>query len=203
MASLSILITKMMQEDLPFLIDLWHTPEVMRYADEFPSLRGWSRSDHHQDAWAAYNERRTTLGKGYTQLILRLPDGTRIGESFFTPLPEGYTFGKWRKPEGVLTLMGDVKLLPEVWGRGLGTEGMQGIVSWFFGQTACSLLVVPPHRLNPAAGRVYEKAGFELYLGMRSWHNHKIMELTRVRYESLFSPPSQRSGPPHPSSGSR
>lgn len=199
MASLRILITEMMQEDLPFLIDLWHTPEVMRYADEFPSLRGWSRSDHPQDAWAAYRERRTSLGKGYTQLVLRLTDGPRIGESFFTPLPEGYTFGRWQKPQGLLTLMGDIKLAPEVWGQGLGTEGMQSVVAWCFSQTTCSQLVVPPHTLNPAAERVYEKAGFELYTGMRSWHNHKIMELTRARYESLFSPPSGPSSSPQPS----
>jgi RimJ/RimL family protein N-acetyltransferase len=50
-----------------------------------------------------------------------------------------------------------------------------------FGNTNCSSLVVPPHRKNPAAQRVYEKAGFELYKGMRSWHNHKIMELSRER----------------------
>lgn len=94
-----------------------------------------------------------------------------IGESFFTPLPEGYTFGKWKKPE--------------CWGQGLGTEGMQQVVEWLFDNTVCSLLVVPPHRKNPAAQRVYEKAGFELYTGMRSWRNHKVMELSREKYENI------------------
>ena len=175
------------EQDLPFLSKLWHVPEVMRYADEFPSLRGWAKSDEPAIAWAKYGERRAKLGTGYTQLILKLSAGTPVGESFFTPLPEGYTFGRWEKPFGMECLMGDIKLMPEYWGQGLGTECMRQVVVWLFGHTKCGLLVVPPHRKNPAAERVYEKAGFVLYRGMRSWRNHKVMELSRERYIRLFS----------------
>jgi len=182
-----VVVAELREEDLPFLFELWHTSEVMRYADEFPRLRGWSKSNNLRTAWIKYQEKRAALGNGYTQLILSLVDGTLIGESFFTPLPEGYTFGKWKKPEDIVCLMGDIKLKPEYWGQGLGTEGMQQVVEWLFGNTICSLLVVPPHRKNPAAQRVYEKAGFELYRGMRSWRNHKVMELSRERYESINS----------------
>jgi RimJ/RimL family protein N-acetyltransferase len=185
MTKQSVVVSELREEDLPFLFELWHTPEVFRYADEFPSLRGWSRSDDLQTAWATYREKRAALGSGYTQFILSLAEGRPIGESFFTPLPEGYTFGKWAKPEDVVCLMGDIKLKLEYWGRGLGTEGMRQVVQWLFSNTSCALLVVPPHRKNPAAQRVYEKAGFELYTGMRSWRNHKVMELTRERYESI------------------
>ena len=178
-----VVVAELKEQNLPFLLELWHTPEVMRYADEFPTLRGWSKSDDLRTAWARHQEQRAALGNEYAQLILNLTDGTPIGESFFMPLPEGYTFGRWRKPEDVVCLMGDIKLRPEYWGRGLGTEGMQQVVGWLFGNTNCSLLVVPPHRKHPAAERVYEKAGFELYTGMRSWHNHKVMELSRERYE--------------------
>jgi RimJ/RimL family protein N-acetyltransferase len=180
-----VVVTELRQEDLPFLFELWHTSEVMRYADEFPRLRGWSKSDALQTAWDTYLKKRAKLGNGYTQLILSLADGMSIGESFFMPLPKGYTFGKWKNPEDIVCLMGDIKLTPEYWGQGLGTEGMQKVVKWFFGNTDCSLLVAPPHRMNPAAERVYEKAGFELYTGMRSWRNHKVMELSRERYESI------------------
>jgi RimJ/RimL family protein N-acetyltransferase len=178
-------VTELGPADLPFLVELWHTPGVMRYADEFPGLRGWSKSTEPSRAWEEYQARRAQLGNSYTQLILRLPDGVPVGESFFAPLPEGYIFGKWAKPEGVPTLMGDLKLLPAHWGRGLGTHGMRRVVSWLFDHTPCERLVVPPHRHNPAAERVYEKAGFLLFTGMRSWHNHKIMELTRQRSEAL------------------
>jgi RimJ/RimL family protein N-acetyltransferase len=178
-----IVITELAAEDLPFLLALWHTAEVMGYADEFPRLRGWSKKDDPQTAWATYQKKRAALGNGYIQFILRLTDGTRIGESFFTPLPESYTFGKWQKPAGSLCLMGDIKLLPPFWGRGLGTAGMRQVVNWLFTNTACDLLLVPPHRKNPAAERVYAKAGFELFPGMRSWRGHKVMELSRKKVE--------------------
>jgi len=180
-----VTIAELREEDLPFLISLWHTAEVMRYADEFPRLRGWSKSDDLRTAWDKYQENRAALGREYTQLILRLVDGTRVGESFFVPLPERYTFGKWKKPGHIEVLMGDIKLKPEYWRKGLGTEGMQQVVRWLFGNTNCSMLVVPPHRKNPAAQRVYEKVGFELYREMRSWRNHKVMELSRQRYDAI------------------
>jgi RimJ/RimL family protein N-acetyltransferase len=182
MSEQRVVVAELKEQDLPFLLDLWHTPEVMRYADELPKLRGWSKSDDLRTAWARHHEQRAALGSQYTQLILSLAGGTPIGESFFAPLPDGYTFGRWRKPEGVVCLMGDIKLRPECWGQGLGTEAMQQVVGWLFCNTTCSLLMVPPHRKNPAAQRVYEKAGFELYTGMRSWHNHKVMELSREKY---------------------
>ena len=178
-----VVVAELREDHMPFLSEMWHTPEVMRYADEFPSLRGWSKSDEFRTAWAKYQERRAALGMEYTQLILSLAEGVLIGESFFSPLPEGYAFGRWKKPEGMVCLMGDIKLKPQYWRRGLGTEGMRQVVRWFFTSTECSLLVVPPHRNNPAAERVYEKAGFVLYSGMRSWRNHKVMELDRERYE--------------------
>lgn len=180
----SVVVAELGEQDLPFLFELWDTPEVMQYADEFPKLRGWSRSDDLGTAWAMYQEKLAALGNGYVQLILSLADDGPIGESFFAPLPEGYTFGRWSKPVDTECLMGDIKLQPEYWGRGLGTQGMRRVVAWLFANTTCSLLIVPPHRKNPAAERVYQKAGFELYAGMRSWQNHKVMELSRERYET-------------------
>lgn len=172
----------MRRDELPFLFGLWRRPEVMRYADELPSLRGWSKSADPDEAWREHRGQRTAHGPLYTQLIVRLPDGQPIGESFVAPLLEGYEFGRWRKPTGVPTVMGDVKLLPEYWGRGLGTEAMRAVVRWVFGRTTCQLFIVPPHLRNPAAQRVYEKAGFELYSGMRSAYGHRLMELSRTQY---------------------
>jgi RimJ/RimL family protein N-acetyltransferase len=179
-----VLVSELEETDLPFLLDLWQIPEVMRYADELPWLRGWDKTDDPRVAWRRYLERRAELGPEYTQLILRLPDGIQIGESFIAPLPEGYTFGRWEKPARVPAVMADIKLLPEYWGQGLGTEGMQRVVDWVFRHTATELFVVPPNRHNPAAERVYEKAGFVRFIGMRSWHNHRIMELTRQSFEA-------------------
>jgi RimJ/RimL family protein N-acetyltransferase len=180
-----VMLAEMQEDDLPFLLELWRNPEVMRYADEFPWLRGWSKSDEASHAWSRHQEEQARLGDEYTQLILWCKD-TRIGEAFTSPLTEGFTFGRWYKPQGVCTVMGDIKLAPNHWGQGLGTEGMRRVVEWIFSRTECALFVVPPHRQNPAAEKVYEKAGFVRFKGMRSWRNHRIMELTRERFTDLY-----------------
>lgn len=175
----------MQENDLSFLNELWHHPEVMRFANEFPRLRGWSRKTIISQAWKKYQEKREVHGCEYSQLILHLEDGTSIGESFMCPLPESYCFGRWTKPNSVRSCIGDIKLLPQYWGKGLGTKGMRLIVQFVFTKTKCELFVVPPHRHNPAAIRVYEKAGFVHFKRMRSWRNHKIMELSKKRFQEF------------------
>ncbi|MFX0125363.1 MAG: GNAT family N-acetyltransferase [Candidatus Hodarchaeota archaeon] len=182
----NLTVSEMQKDDLQFLFKLWHNPDVMRYADEFPRMRGWSKSDEPQTAWRKYQQKRTQLGYDYTQLILRLSKDTPIGESFFFPLPEAYTFGKWSKSDNVKSFMGDIKLLPQYWGKSLGSKGMCLVVNFVFSKTDCELFVVPPHRLNPAAYRVYENVGFVLFTGMRSWRNHKIMELSKEQYKKIY-----------------
>jgi RimJ/RimL family protein N-acetyltransferase len=192
MKKIRVIVTELQRGDLSFLIDLWHNADVMRYADEFPRLRGWSKNDDLQTAWQRYRKRRAELGSGYVQLILQLEDGTLIGESFFAPLLEGYTFGSWRKPDDVVCSMGDIKLLPIYWGQGLGTEGMRRVVEFLFANTGCQLLTVPPHRQNPAAVRVYEKTGFLPVKERRSWHGHEIMELSKTRFQKISKEPRSK-----------
>ena len=186
MINQSLTIAELRKENLPFLLELWQKPEVMQYADEFPKLRGWSKSSDIEFAWQRYEEKRAKLGNEYTQLIIWLDNKRPIGESFFTSLEEGFAFGKWHKPNYAVCVIGDIKLDPSYWGRGLGTVGMRQVVRYVFTKTASKIFIVPPHRKNPAASRVYEKAGFVLFTGMRSWRNHKIMELTRGRFNEIF-----------------
>jgi RimJ/RimL family protein N-acetyltransferase len=157
----------------------------MRYADELPRMRGWTKDDTLEVAWQRNEEMRVKLGGVYCQLVLQDEQGILIGEAFTAPFREGATFGRWQKPEGVVTLFGDIKLMPAYWGRGLGTAGMKEVVRHRFIKTKCELFCVPPNRKNPAAFRVYQKAGFELFTGMRSYRSHQIMEMTRRRYEAL------------------
>jgi RimJ/RimL family protein N-acetyltransferase len=177
------------REEVTFLMRLWHVPAVMLYTDELPEFRGWDRSSDPAFAWREYRRRRSAQGVLHTQLVVRLPDNRPIGESFFAPLPEGYTMGPWRRPRDTATVMGDIKLLPEYWGRGLGTIAMKQVTDWVFRRTPCSLFIVPPHRKNRAAERVYEKTGFVLFERMRSDPGHRVMELTRSRYERLRGGP--------------
>jgi RimJ/RimL family protein N-acetyltransferase len=79
--------------------------------------------------------------------------------------------------------MGDIKLRPGHWNLGLGTEGMRAVVRRLFEGSECALLTVPPHFDNPAAIRVYEKAGFTHIAGDPRWEGHRIMELWRSTYE--------------------
>lgn len=187
-------LTELSEEDVPFLLDLWQIAEVMRYADEFPGRRGWTKDEEPAIAWRLYQEQRAHHGPAYTQLIVRFPDArlpatvaktTAIGEAFIAPLPDAYTFGKWRKPEGELTVMGDVKLLPQYWGRGLGTRAMRQVIAWVFENTAVQHFVVPPHRRNPEAGRVYEKAGFRWFPSTLSRKGHRIMSLSREQFVEM------------------
>ena len=179
MTSQTIILTEMTERDVPFLLDLWNRHEVMRYADEFPGLRGWKKSDTPETAWEIYQQKRAELGPCYTQLILYLADSLPIGESFICPLPEGYRFGKkWEKPTGILCVMGDIKLLPDYWGQGLGTAGMKQVVQWVFSHTPTEMFAVPPNRRNPAAKRVYEKAGFQ-ETDSGFWYRHEVMALSK------------------------
>jgi len=171
------------REEIPFLVSLWNAREVMRYADEFPGLRGWSRKWDPGEAWLVYRRRRARLGPEYSQLILLAADGKPMGEAFFAPLPEEYVFGAWRKPTNMRTVIGDVKLLRQFWGAGMGTEAMRKVARWVFLRTPCDLFIVPPHRRNPAAQRVYEKAGFVLHPATESAKRHRVMELSRSGFE--------------------
>ena len=181
-----VLVTEMVREDLPFLHRLWANRAVMRYADEFPTFRGWSRRDDPDEAWERYREKRAKLGPGYTQLVLWLPDGTRIGESFFAPVEGDTELSEWLEPTSSGSIAGDVKLMPEYWGRGLGTEAMREVVRFAFDRAGCELFVVPPHEDNPAAIRVYEKAGFVHAAKSSPWSGHLLMTLTRERYSELY-----------------
>jgi RimJ/RimL family protein N-acetyltransferase len=182
-----VFLAEMNEEDIPFLYQLWGIEQVNRYADEFPRLRGWSKKSDIPTAWRLYQEHRQQFGAAYQQLILRLKEGTAIGESFYGPLPEGIVFGAWRKPAGLKYLLGDIKLRPEYWGQGYGAEAMRAVVSYVFEQTACDAFIVPPHQNNPAATRVYEKAGF-IHTGVVVWGGHELLEMTRTFFHQAQIP---------------
>ena len=181
-------VTEMMAADIPFLLDLWQQEDVMRYADEFPHPRGWTRRDDVETAWAGYRQRRKIMGHDYAQLILRLGNRTPVGESFRFPLDNRFSFGQWRKPMELRTTMTDIKLYPEHWGKGLGTALMRLVVEHAFVRTKCQLLVVPPNKKNPAAMRVYEKTGFTRSKPLSVHRGQYIMELPRERFEELYRP---------------
>ena len=180
-----VILSEMGDADIPFLYELWNTEEVIRYADEFPRLRGWSKNDDVLTAWKKYQERCEKFGTDYRQWILRLPDKSSIGESFYGPLPEGISFGSWKKPDLVKYLVGDIKIVPKYWRQGYATEGMKLVVQYVFNQTSCDVFIVPPHQDNPAARHVYEKAGFT-DTGVVVWGGHHFLEMNRVHFQEVY-----------------
>ncbi|UCH79462.1 MAG: GNAT family N-acetyltransferase [Candidatus Coatesbacteria bacterium] len=189
MGDARIVIAEAEEEDLSFLLGMWNDTTVMRYCG-YPEGKGWTDVEIAK-WWRYYLNNRAEYGAEETQFILRVPDGTRVGESYVGRVPEDFAVGDWRKPPEVRCLMADVKLATQWWGQGLGTVSMRLVTAFVFEQTSCELFVVPPHRDNPAAVRVYEKACFR-HTGVWAWPGHEIMEMSRDEYASRF--PEQGEG---------
>ena len=68
---------------------------------------------------------------------------------------------------------------------GLGSAAMPMVVAWVFQHTDVDIVVVPPHRRNPAAGRVYEKAGFQWTYPSFSYRGHRVMTVSREQFEQM------------------
>jgi RimJ/RimL family protein N-acetyltransferase len=66
---------------------------------------------------------------------------------------------KLGKPDDDGIAQTDVKLLPEYWGRGLGTELKQGLVDYLFIHTSARAIKATPNKGNIASQRMQEKVG--------------------------------------------
>lgn len=181
-----IYLSTMKKDDINFLMELWYKLNVMRYADEFPSLRGWDKTSDKEEAWEKYQAKRVIHGNDYAQLIIKLRDCTSIGGSFYAPFYENFTYCGWEKPENEKVLMGDIKLLPNYWNQGIGTEGAREVVKFAFDNTDCDKFIVPPHKENLGAIRVYEKSGFEKLKDLYDDDDRILMKMTRERFKELY-----------------
>jgi aminoglycoside 2''-phosphotransferase len=175
-------LTEVTKDDLPFLLKLWNDPRVMKYAG-YPEGMGLSEADIKR-LWDKYRIEHAKYGLDDTQFVIKDGGGTRLGETRPAFIPEGLIIGDWRKPEDTKCFMTDIKLAPRYWRQGIGTDGMRLVMEYTFDETDCELLVVPPHRDNPAALRLYEKMGF-CHTGISAWPGHIIMELTKRAFNRL------------------
>jgi len=164
------------RRDLPFLLSLWNDPRVMRYAGAKHG-RCWSKRDI-EDWYQRYLKRAKPDQPEEIQLIIELLDGTLIGESGCGKRRKGWSCKGYASPVGKIVGMTDVKLAPNYWGKGYGTEAMREVVRYLFTNTPLDVILVPPHRENIAAIKVYEKSGFKRTKGIY-WFDHFIMEATR------------------------
>lgn len=134
-------------EDAAFFLRLWNDPQVMRFVG-FPYGLGLEAA-----------QVRSALQRGLEQgddrrldarlVVERKQDGALIGEcKLGTPDAQGISET-------------DVKLLPEFWGQGYGTEIKRGLLDYLFTHTECQVVQATPNVENRASIRMQEAVGGE------------------------------------------
>ena len=166
---------------LKFLLRLWNDTNIMRYAG---FARNWSYAQI-KELYKKYKKRIEKYGNTEIQFIHKLRNGRLIGESGIGRLKVGWSCRNYKTEKDKLVLMADVKLTKPFWNKGYGTEAMRIIVKYVFTKTNADILLVPPHRDNVSAIRVYEKAGFKKTRGI--WYRyHIIYEMTKEDFKERY-----------------
>jgi RimJ/RimL family protein N-acetyltransferase len=168
------------QRHSKFLLKLWNDPDIMRYAG---FARNWSCAQIKE--WhRKYKKRLIKYGNTEIQFIHKLRNGRLIGESGIGRLRVGWSCPNYETQKDKLVLMTDVKLAKPFWNKGYGTEAMKAILQYVFTKTSADILLVPPHRDNVPAIKVYEKAGFKKTKGI--WYRyHMIYEMTKKDFMAV------------------
>lgn len=174
-----LLLWPVVEADLPFLLELWNDPRVMRYAG-FPEGRNWA--EHDILKWFTDYQRSLSPDEPEeVHWVVGLHDGERIGESGCGKVPQGFLGEGYAMPKGRVVCMTDVKLTPGFWRSGYATEALQALLAYYFTKTRMNVLLVPPHRENVAALRLYARCGFR-EVGPSPWPEHALWALTREEY---------------------
>jgi RimJ/RimL family protein N-acetyltransferase len=136
-----LLLRRSTAADADFYYQLWTTPAVMAPVG-FP--QGLRVSQDEVALLLAKQEDGPFNGR---LLVRRKTDGQTIGEAALHP-PE---------LDGVAST--DVKLLPDFWGQGYGTEIKQALVDYLFTHTDCQAVEATPNRNNPASIKMQQAVG--------------------------------------------
>jgi len=165
------------KDHLKFLLKLWNDAEIMRYA-------GFARNWKYKDVLNWYQRYLKNIKKYGTtemQFVIKLKNGRLIGESGVGRLRKRWSCPGYNTAKNKIVCMSDVKLLKKFWNNGYGTEAMKAIVKYVFTKTRTDIFLVPPHKDNIPAIRVYEKAGFKKTKGL--WYRyHYIYEMKKENY---------------------
>jgi RimJ/RimL family protein N-acetyltransferase len=127
--------------DMDLIFDLWTDPRVMTPVG-FPQGLPTSRSE----IFALITSRAASVLSAI--LIVELTaDSTPIGQCKLGELDE----------QGVSET--DVKLQPQFWRQGFGTEIKRGMVDYLFTKSACQAVRATPNRDNIASQKMQEAVG--------------------------------------------
>ncbi len=128
-------------EDVELFYRLWTDPRVMTMVG-FPQGLRITRDDIRRKI---ASEDKTAFDK---KLIVVLKASSRaIGEC------------KLGRPGDDGISETDVKLLPQFWNHGYGTEIKRGLVDYLFRHTDCRAIQATPNRNNPASQKMQEAVG--------------------------------------------
>jgi len=128
-------------EDVALFYALWTDPRVMTYVG-FPQGLRITRGE--------LEERLSTQGESEFERLLVVElkaTGQAIGEC------------KLGRPDEEGVAEPDLKLMPEFWGHGYGTEAWCALVAYEFTHTACKAVVGTPNVANVASIKMQEAAG--------------------------------------------
>jgi len=129
--------------DVTMFYRLWTDPKVMTFVG-FPN---GLRITEDEIRRTIANEPVTPFDKKL--VIVRKEDNQRIGEC------------KLGFPNTDGNAHTDVKLFPEFWNKGYGTEVKKGLVDYLFIHTACRFVVASPNKNNIASQKMQEAVGGE------------------------------------------
>ncbi len=129
------------ERDVDLLYRLWTSPEVMKFVGFPHGLRITAEEVKTQLAGQADSEYDVRL------LVELNRTGQCIGEC------------KLGRPDRDGVSETDVKLFPEFWGQGYGTEIKRGLVAYLFGNTDCKCIQATPNRANIASQKMQEAVG--------------------------------------------
>lgn len=138
---LTIRKSEISDQDVDLFLNLWNNPEVMKFVG-FPRGLNITR------------EKITDIIKTEDKsefdcklIVVEKETNTAIGEC------------KLGNPDKEGISETDVKLLPEYWGQGYGTEIKKALVDYLFNNTNCSAVMGSPNKLNLASQKMQEAVG--------------------------------------------
>jgi RimJ/RimL family protein N-acetyltransferase len=129
------------RQDAVFFWHLWSDPRVMKWVG-FPEGLGMTRVEVRRQL----TRRNNSPFENHLIAEIRA-NGTPIGECFMG-LPDG---------EGIAET--DLKLLPEFWQQGYGSEIKRGLLDYLFTYTDCCAVRATPNVENQASIRMQESVG--------------------------------------------
>jgi [ribosomal protein S5]-alanine N-acetyltransferase len=129
------------KQDIDFFFAIWTNPKVMTFVGFPQGLRttrdkirrqisDWGNSAMDSKLVVELKETADLIG----ECKLGTPDDSGVSET-------------------------DVKLLPQYWGKGYGTEIKRGLVDWLFSNTDCKVVRATPNQKNIASQKMQEAVG--------------------------------------------